>query len=687
MSLDMSQFIPTFLEESFEGIELMEQSLLALEPGDDDTINAIFRAAHSIKGGAGTFGFAEITEFTHLVETFLDEMRNGTREVSKINIELMLISVDCIRLLVEAARDGESCTEPMIKDTASKLEQALNNATDSNNAADIEHSQQTESTHSGWDITFKPIPSFLHTGNDPLFLFMALADLGETTVTCDQSTIPHLTDFDPENLVLHWQIELVSDVDKEQVLEVFEWVEDECELTISPRVSSGGDQLSHSEPETNSDTSVAEENAETVEAKPQPEPQAKASTTTKPKTANAETSSIRVGVDKVDKLINLVGELVITQSMLTELGNNFDISKLEKLNAGLEQLLGNTKELQESVMRIRMLPIGFAFNRFPRLIRDLSSKLGKDINLVMHGENTELDKTVMEQISDPLVHLVRNALDHGIENVETRLAAGKPAQGTIKLDAYHQGGSIVVEVSDDGGGINRDAVFNKAVERGLIASHEDLTDTQVYDLLFEPGFSTAEQLSDISGRGVGMDVVRSNIQSLGGSIQIDSTLGKGSTFKVQLPLTLAILDGQLVKVGSETYIIPLLAIVESLQIKQDLVNTASGNVMLYRLREDNVPIIPVHLHFGIEAENTDLDGALLVVVEANDQKVGLLVDDLLGQQQVVIKSLKENYKQVDGISGATILGDGSVSLILDIPSLIALASGAKHRIPTKHRAA
>jgi len=307
------------------------------------------------------------------------------------------------------------------------------------------------------------------------------------------------------------------------------------------------------------------------------------------------------------------------------------------------------------------------------LVHDLSKKTGKEITLVIDGEQTELDKTVMEQIGDPLVHLVRNAVDHGIESKAVRLANGKAEKGTITLAAYHQGGNIVIEINDDGGGINRQAVFEKALEKGIVDANTTLSESQVFDLIFEPGFSTAKELSDISGRGVGMDVVKKNIQSLGGRIQIESEPGKGSQFKVYLPLTLAILDGQLVKVGSEVYIIPLVTIVESLQVKEQLVNRVSGDMVLYRLREDNVPIIPIYNLFNIPAENKEISNALLVVVEADGQKVGLMVDDLLAQQQVVVKSLNENYQQVDGISGATILGDGSVAMILDIPGMIQMA--------------
>ncbi|REL35313.1 chemotaxis protein CheA [Thalassotalea euphylliae] len=715
MSLDLSQFIPTFLEESFEGLELMESSLLNLEHGDDETINSIFRAAHSIKGGAGTFGFGHVTDFTHLVETLLDEMRDGRREIKNEEVEVLLASVDCIRLMIEAIQNDDDYDPSSIEETSERLSILLANGED--NASDGKSVAADEPMLLGkiWQITFIPEHHLVQTGNDPLLLFNALEDLGELIVLAKTEQLPSITEIDVEELYIHWQLTLMSDNASEaDIREVFEWVEDECELDINllsddtpAPPSSVDEQPVNKAPNTitvDSETIeelpshlneadvaleqaaskalaeqevAAENNAPAQSSSSQPtqatKPAAKTQTSKTPAKGKGDTGSIRVGVDKVDSLINLVGELVITQSMLSELGNDFDLSKVEKLTAGLEQLLQNTKELQESVMRIRMLPISFAFNRFPRLIHDLAKKTGKDIELIINGENTELDKTVMEQIGDPLVHLVRNAVDHGIEPADKRLAAGKSAQGTIWLDAYHQGGSIVIEIKDDGGGINREAVFNKALEKGLIDANASLTDQQVFDLIFEPGFSTAQAVSDISGRGVGMDVVKKNIQALGGRIQVDSVPGEGSTFKVYLPLTLAILDGQLVKVGDEVFVVPLITIVESLQAKADLINRVSGDMVLYRLREDNVPVIPIFELFNLPAEHQTVDNALMVVVEADGQKVGLMVDDLLAQQQVVIKSLKDNYQDVAGISGATILGDGSVAMILDIPGIISMA--------------
>lgn len=704
MTVDLSQFIPSFLEESFEGLELMESSLLNLtQSEDEEVIHSIFRAAHSIKGGAGTFGFEHVTEFTHLVETLLDEMRDGRREIVQSDVEILLLSVDCIRMLIEAIRDESDYEQEKIDGTAKLLEQTLSHTGSESSSSEIQKESTSDISSGGnvWIIEFVPEHHLVQTGNDPIFLFSALAEFGELEIEAISSELPCLDNIDPEELYLSWRLTLTSECSEEDIREVFEWVEDECELRIQraegAALASLPDDL-----DSDQDSSAEEDKPVEVEkpvkqvseasSEPMAERQvASAKPATKESSAKppqpktkTDIGSIRVGVDKVDSLINLVGELVITQSMLSELGNDFDLSKLDRLTSGLEQLLQNTKELQESVMRIRMLPISFAFNRFPRLIHDLSMKTGKEIELVINGEQTELDKTVMEQIGDPLVHLVRNAVDHGIEPADVRANKGKPVKGTVELDAYHQGGNIVIEIKDDGGGINRDAVLSKAIEKGLVDENAVLTDSQVFELILEPGFSTAKEISDISGRGVGMDVVKKNIQALGGRIQVESQPDKGSTFRIHLPLTLAILDGQLIKVGTEIYVIPLITIVESLQTKPESINRVSGDMVLYRLREDNVPVIPIYQLFNIPADNETIENALLVVVEADGQKVGLMVDDLLAQQQVVIKSLKDNYQQVNGISGATILGDGSVAMILDIPGLINMAMERSNERRSNH---
>jgi len=417
MSVDLSQFIPSFLEESFEGLELMESSLLNLQPGDHESIHSIFRAAHSIKGGAGTFGFNSVTEFTHLVETLLDEMRDGRREVAPNDVEILLTSVDCMRLLIEAARDDEDYDQEKVAQTTKKLEQTLSVNSDDNSTvqAASENSEQTPAM-AKYNIHFVPEHNLAKTGNDPLFLFSALAELGELTIKAVTSELPALTDIDPQELYLSWNLTLTTEATIEEIQEIFEWVEDECELKITQIDSdkTTNKDVSNEEPEqadTPASVTTSQSSDNNVEQVNVLSERASKEQTAKPKTkAKAEVGSIRVGVDKVDNLINLVGELVITQSMLSELGNDFQMDKIERLTSGLEQLLQNTKELQESVMRIRMLPISFAFNRFPRLVHDLAIKTGKAMELVIKGEQTELDKTVMEQIGDPLVHLVRNAV-------------------------------------------------------------------------------------------------------------------------------------------------------------------------------------------------------------------------------------------------------------------------------------
>lgn len=742
MAIDLEQFHQVFFEESLEGLDVMEQTLLQISNtgSDAETINTIFRSAHSIKGGSGTFGFSEIADFTHVMETLLDEAREGRRVITEPIIELLLKSCDCLRTMVMALQEktGIDYTEAeqlakafekilaeqdqgsaAAKDTPQpaaapsvstvpaglsaqgiledSIDTLLSQPGDTAAVAAVQAPVESGESSDGWLIQFTPAPHILQTGNEPVRILRELAALGDLSVTADITRLPELDLLSVDECFLSWNLVLVSDCSEEDIQEVFEWVIDDCELSVTRQQSHepiAAEQAAPvalaavepspvaSQPDAASAPSVAAPSVEPVAAASAPEAASDAQESVATKTTSS--GSIRVGIDKIDSLINLVGELVITQSMLSELGNNFEVGKLDRLSNGLEQLLQNTKELQESVMRIRMLPISFAFNRFPRMIRDLANSTGKKVALNVNGESTELDKTVMEQIGDPLVHLVRNAVDHGIETAEERIASGKSEEGTITLDAYHQGGNIVIEIGDDGKGLDADKILAKAIERGIVKSMEDLPEQKVFELIFEPGFSTAETVSNISGRGVGMDVVRRNITALGGRIEISSSKGQGSTFRVYLPLTLAILDGQLVRVGTETYIVPLISIVESLQIKGELVNQVNGEMVLYRLREDNVPIIRIYEEFGLQADSTELANSLLVVVEGEGQKVGLLVDDLLAQQQVVIKSLESNYKRVEGISGATILGDGSVSMILDIPGLIRKAS---ERSSKQHQAA
>ena len=690
----MSQFLGVFYEESFEGLEVMESGLLEMTPGevDDETINAIFRAAHSIKGGSGTFGLSAVADFTHVMETLLDQMRDGQREVSDTAIDVLLRSVDCLRDMLESCRDGGELDGERVGALQRELEAQLSGASPeaavasgagAGAPADADNAAQGDAG-GGWRIQFRPQRHLFATGNDPLRLFRELRGLGELEVVADGSELRDLALIDPEECYLSWTLTLRGAVDEAALREVFEWVDGDCELHIEalPESPAGASGAAPQPAAAGAAKVAAADEAAgsgggkppSSTARPAPRP---AADKPAPRAKAKESASIRVGTDKVDQLINLVGELVITQSMLGQIGEDFHMDKLEQLRDGLTQFERNTRELQESVMRIRMMPISFAFNRFPRMVRDVSAKLGKQVELTMSGEGTEVDKTVMEKIGDPLVHLVRNAVDHGIEHPEERRAAGKPECGLVHLNAYHRGGSIVIEIADDGAGLNREKLVGKAVDKGLISAAEGarMSDEDAYALIFRAGFSTADQVSDLSGRGVGMDVVRSNIRDLGGSVEISSEPGRGSTIIIRLPLTLAILDGQTVAVGEETYIVPLVSIIESIQVTPEMVNMVAGRGETLKLRNQYLPIVRLHDVFGIDSVRAArLEDGLLVVVETQGGPRGLFIDELLGQQQVVIKSLEANYRRVDGISGATILGDGSVALILDIPDLIRLAS-------------
>jgi two-component system chemotaxis sensor kinase CheA len=682
MAIDMQQFHQVFFEESFEGLDAMESGLLNLDLGDvnAEDINTIFRAAHSIKGGSGTFGFSAVADFTHVMETLLDEMRDGRRQVTQAAINVLLGSVDCLRDMMQAIRGGNEINRHGVSQNQQALEDELESGAGSPGApsavapASAAQALGVDSSIVGWTIAFSPHKHLLKTGNDPVRLFRELATLGDLSVAADLQGVPDLPDLDPEECHLSWRLSIASPVPVQAIEEIFDWVEDDCDLALQAvyarnRFASGESGA----------TLPAAEPAPAAKVGPALKPQSEAVKTGEPddrkKAAAKASSSIRVDTGKIDALINMVGELVITQSMLSLVGEHFEIAKLDQLKNGLAQLERHTRELQESVMNIRMLPISFVFSRFPRLAHDISGKLGKKIELKLVGENTEVDKTVVELLSDPLVHLVRNSLDHGIEMPEVRRAAGKPETGTVILEAYHRGGNIVIEVRDDGKGLDKDMLRAKAIEKGLISADAILSDKQSYELIFMPGFSTAEKLTDISGRGVGMDVVRRNIQALGGNIEIISELGKGSTIAIHLPLTLAILDGQSIAVGDETYILPLGAIIESLNIKEERVNRVVGKGETFLLRGHYLPIIRLHEIFKVpHPKAMRLTDGLLVVVEGQGERYGLFVDDLLGQQQVVIKSLEANYRRIEGVSAATILGDGSVALILDIPGLVRLAN-------------
>lgn len=690
MAIDMAQFHQVFFEESFEGLDAMESGLLNLDLGavDADAINTIFRAAHSIKGGSGTFGFTVVSEFTHVLETLLDEMRDGRRQVTQSAIDVLLGSVDCLRETLQALQAGIEVDHQSVTQHKLALDKLLNDVVDAVNETGLqvpvgwlEQSSPQDTGNLkivGWHITFSPHLHLFKTGNEPLRILRELATLGDLSVSANLPEMPDLYELDPEACHLAWSLDLQGQVPVSEIDEIFDWVEGDCDLSKQPVFAITKTTNAVSEADVSKQKYPLA--LDLLTGEPQTQSPAilddsKDSQNSTLKSTGLTSSSIRVDTGKIDTLINMVGELVITQSMLSLIGEHFAINKLDQLKNGLLQLERHTRELQKSVMNIRMLPINFVFSRFPRLAHDMSGKSGKKIELKLVGEHTEVDKTVVELLSDPLVHLVRNSLDHGIEMPDVRLAAGKPETGTVTLEAYHRGGNIVIEVKDDGKGLDKDQLIAKAVEKGLIAPEAILTDKQTYELIFLPGFSTAEQLSDISGRGVGMDVVRRNIQALGGNIEILSELGKGSTICIYLPLTLAILDGQSVAVGEETYIVPLGAIIESLYIKDEDVQLVAGKGETFMLRDQYLPIIRMHKIFKVPTpKQSKLSEGLIVVVEAQGVLCGLFVDELLGQQQVVIKSLEANYRRVEGVSAATILGDGSVALILDIPSLVRLAN-------------
>lgn len=672
--MDITRFHATFFEESRENLAAMEAGLLDMESGGGgiDTIHVVFRAAHSIKGGSATFGFTAIAELTHLLETLLDEARSGKRTLDGVAISALLGSVDALRMLLAAAEHGDAIDQAMLTRARAELERLLSGAGEAPaaQAAPTAAKPAANTEPQGWSISFEPERSLFLSGNDPLRMLRELGQLGELKVTCRDDALPPFQELDPFEAWLAWDLQLIGNVKRSAIEDTFAWVEDQCTLNIAPLAA----EAAAPAPATTEPVPSAPASPAPAPPAPSAPVAAAASTAAGGSRHDAVETTIRVAVDKVDALINLVGELVITQAMLAQRSAELDPGLHEQLLAGLGQLDRNTRDLQEAVMSVRMLPVDFAFSRFPRMVRDIASRLGKKVNLKTSGEGTELDKGVIEKIVDPLVHLVRNAIDHGLETTEQRIAAGKPEAGTVTLSAAHQGGHIIIEVRDDGRGLNREKILAKAAERG-IAVPENPTDAQVWDLVFAPGFSTADALTDLSGRGVGMDVVRKNINALGGQVEIRSRQGEGTTVSIRLPLTMAILDGMTVSVGGEVFILPLNVVVESLQTVPDQIKTVAGNSRLLRVREDYVPLLDLASLYGLPAAR---EGAqpIAVVVESQGQRLALEVDELLGQQQVVVKNLERNYRRITGVAGATILGDGRVALIVDVGSL-----------PTKSQAA
>lgn len=657
MSIDMKQFHTVFFEESQEHLDEMEQLLLDLDLSapDAEMLNSIFRAAHSIKGGSGIFGFDALTSATHIMEGLLDKIRKGNLVITAGMIDLFLAAVDQLKDILRAYRHGETIDWNGVHQLTEKLEIITAGTTaDSHKATTSDHNaygffsdppvapepeaygffdDPAPTTDDGYGFFDEPVGSeaVANTNKDDVYGFV------------DSLLSPAVDDsfgfFEPIAPVL-------SDPKSRTTISPIQ--------DVTPPPVSTPNAAPNPAPVSNTVHPVVELHS-----------------ATKQKTSDTsvlESSSIRVDVAKVDQLINLVGEIVITQSMMNLLGQGLEGAIAEKFQAVASELERNTREIQEAVMSIRMLPVSFVFNRFPRVVRDLSGKLGKNIELIIEGGDTELDKGLTEKLVDPLTHLVRNSIDHGIESAEVRRERGKDPVGKVTLRAAQQGGNIVISISDDGGGLNRERILAKALENNIAIS-ENPKDEEVWQLIFAPGFSTAAAVTDISGRGVGMDVVKRNVQSLGGRIHIESHAGLGSTFTIHLPLTLAIVDGMCVSVGDQTFIIPLVHIVESMQPAQQDIKTLAGDDELLHVRNEYWPILHLYKIMQVEPVYREVPRGIVVLVETAKHRFALFVDALVGQQQVVIKSLEQHYKRVNGVAGATILGDGSVALILDVESL------------------
>jgi len=770
--MDLGQFQRTYFEECAELLAEIEERLLAISAGDvdEESLHALFRAVHSIKGGAGAFGFDQLVSYAHVFETLLDAMRDGRVPVNAQSADVLIAACDILQQLVHAAQSNADLPEDYGADVSRALEALTkgeavdfaNNAegsaghiaTDSEKPPEIAiegedfglfvtlgddkgdsqpesedlsrtgddtngnqlDSQDTKTTletvslgaKGQFRITFAPAPDMFRKANEPLLLIRELLTLGLLRVHCFIDDVPSLPDLDAEGAYLNWRIDLTTDATIDEIKEVFEFVEDDCHLTILPlyQAKDGeffvdshgayglwqdpelyqGDDIQNLESPITAEGDSQDKNSEQDLGKsglitpPSLKAPAESRMISLPSKTQNENGSrnlaqrgqttIRVDLDKIDRLVNMVGEIVITQAMLKEQVNKTRMDQSSTLLQGVEELSQHTRELQEAVMAIRAQPVKSVFARMARLVHDVAPGLGKDVKLTISGEATEVDKTVIEQLSDPLTHMIRNSIDHGVETPEVREANGKPRQGVIHLSAGQRGGRIVIEVEDDGAGLNRKRIRQKAEEKGLIFPNTELNNEQLDNLIFMPGFSTAETVSDISGRGVGMDVVKRNIQNLGGRITVQGDPGRGTKFVLTLPLTLAVLDGMIVRVGDETYVLPLSSIIETIRpSKQDIHQLVNNSEML-SMRGEFLPIIYLSRIFSVNQGIADATKGLVVIVDVEGgNRVGLVIDELMGQQQVVIKSLESNYRRLEGISGATILGDGRVSLILDPASI------------------
>ncbi len=698
--IDLSQFFQVFFEEAGENLQSMEQMLLELDvdAADDEELNAIFRCAHSVKGGAATFGFSDVAALTHQMEALLDKLRRHELNPTTQMVDVLLAAGDALKaLLARHQGTGDSvpdttellvtikslCAGSAVDTTARAAAAPAPVAAPKPVAAPVVPGQRVLEMTVGAQVDNSLADSLVE-------LFHEIVGLGQieplgagrdangarrykvTTTSSDSDLLDLFTFHVPREAVSLQS--LAPEPPPATGYGFFDGAPGVPQDAAAPvgDPSYGFFEEAPGAPGSGPASAAAAAPAEGsahAEAAARPAPARAAAKPEGKAGAALESATLRVSVEKVDQLINLVGELVITQAMLAQNSKNLDSGLTQQMGSGLADLERNTRDLQEAVMSIRMIPMSMVFNRFPRMLRDLAAKLGKKVELVTLGESTELDKGMVEKITDPLTHLVRNSCDHGIELPAERLAKGKPEHGTLTLVASHQGGSIVIEVRDDGKGLNRQKLISKAREKGIDAP-DSMTDNEVWNLIFAPGFSTAEVVTDVSGRGVGMDVVKKNITALGGTVDIDSAEGYGMSVKVRLPLTLAIMDGMSVGVGDECYILPLGSVVESFQVKPDMIKTIGGTGRVVEVRKEYMPVIDLEKVFEVPRFDFENVSNIMVVVEAEGQRVALLVDELLGQQQVVVKNLEANYRKVPDVSGATIMGDGRVALILDIGTLV-----------------
>ena len=679
-NIDLERFNQVFFEECGEHLVEMERILVSLgdsEP-DDEQLNAIFRAAHSIKGGAGIFGFQDMTVVTHVLESLLDKLRTHEIPFSTTMTDLFLEAGDVIAMQLAGHRDGAEVDQDAVDHVRTRLQQVVDGECVTaapeeapSPAVNMQDEQETPARSTAtirhYEMIFSPDPDIFKRGVRLENLLTELGELGSLTVQAQVADCDDFTAIDPEVCHTSWRFCLETSASETDIREIFEFVADEEQLEI--RVHEAGSVAAEQGPDLSVASPVAASDGDdTIQIGRRAYDKDELAPAAYGRRSSEAESSIRVGVTKVDQLINQVGELVITQLMLAQTAATLDPVQYENLHRTLLQLERNTRGLQQSVMSIRLVPISIVFSRFPRMVRELATKLGKQVELKTFGDSTELDKGLIEKITDPLTHLVRNCMDHALEKPEVRVATGKERCGTITLRASQIGGRIVIDVVDDGAGLNRDKILHKAAERG-IATSDGMTDEEVWQLIFAPGFSTAEAVTDISGRGVGMDVVLRNVQAMSGRVNISSESGKGTRVTISLPLTLAILDGLSVAVGDEKFIIPLNSIIESLQPDAASLKTVNGKKVV-QVRGDYIPIIPLYELFNMQARVTDPEQGILILIDVDGEKAALLVDALLDEHQVVIKSIETNYRKVDGTAGATILGDGRVALILDVNSLL-----------------